>query len=141
MTQTRSNPRIARRGVAAALAALLGAGVFGLSAPAAAADGRYYRMPDGSVQYVRDRDLPDWRRWQDRRWRDDDRPRRWRNDGYSYGQGRNSGELGDGRRRYNAPRNSGELGDGRRDWRFDDRDWQRSAPRNGCGYQYPADGG
>ena len=63
MTQTRSNPRIARRGVAAALAALLGAGVFGLSAPAAAADGRYYRMPDGSVQYVRDRDLPDWRRW------------------------------------------------------------------------------
>ena len=125
MTQTPSNSRIARRGVAAALAALLGAGLFSLSAPAAAADGRYYRMPDGSVQYVRDRDLPDWRRWQDRRWRDDDRPRRWRNDGYSYGQGRNSGELGDGRR----------------DWRFDDRDWQRSAPRNGRGYQYPADGG
>ena len=73
MTQTPSNARIARRGVAAALAALLGAGVFSLSAPAAAADGRYYRMPDGSVQYVRDRDLPDWRRWQDRRWRDDDR--------------------------------------------------------------------
>ena len=41
MTQTRYNPRIARRGVAAALAALLGAGLFGLSAPAAAADGRY----------------------------------------------------------------------------------------------------
>ena len=33
MTQTPSNSRIARRGVAAALAALLGAGVFGLSAP------------------------------------------------------------------------------------------------------------
>ena len=122
MTQTPSNSRIARRGVAAALAALLGAGVFGLSAPAAAADGRYYRMPDGSVQYVRDRDLRKWRRDQERRWR-------------------NSG-------RYGAPydgRNNGELGDRPRDWRYQNRDWSPSnqwgRPEGGRYYRYPADGG
>ena len=135
MTTTPLNPPLTRRRVGLALAAAFGAGLFGASAPASAADGRYYRMPDGSVQYVRDRDLPDWRRRQDRRWRDDGRYRA------PYGQGRNSGELYDGRRRYNAPRNSGELGDGRRDWRYDNRDWPRSAPRDGRGYQYPADGG
>ncbi|WP_333706005.1 hypothetical protein [Ottowia beijingensis] len=122
--------RFTTRGTAVALAAVMGAGLFSLSTPSVAADGRYYRLPDGSVEYVRDRDLREWRRWQERRDRDADRNRRWRDDG-----------------RYRSPydnRNSGELGDSRRDRRFDDRDWNRGNPwerrKGGRYHQYPADG-
>ena len=129
MIQICFTPAVARRGLAVALAALLGAAVLGLPTPATAADGRYVRLPDGSVQYVRDRDLRDWRRW-----RDDERARerRWRRE-----------------HRRTAPfdrgGNTGELGDGRRDWRYDDRDWWRGQrldqPRDRRYRDYPADGG
>ena len=122
MMTTRWFKRIASSGVTVALAAALGAGLFSVSTPSQAADGRYYRMPDGRVEYVRDRDLRKWRRDQERRWR-------------------NSG-------RYGAPydgRGSGELGDSPREWRYQNRDWSPSnqwgRPEGGRYYRYPADGG
>lgn len=82
-----------RRCFVAALPALLVVAAL----PAAAADRRRVRMPDGSVRYMTDDEYRRWRRSAEgRRWDD-------RNDG------RNSGELGD------APRKND-------DWRWRRRD-------------------